>query len=212
MCVDQDPEDEGDDSDQDEPAPREPQDMDASESEATAKMFANIFGKDRRPADVKFAHCPKVTMSGEHLPNSMKLHVSHSTRAKPVVYRPTQIDPVYYQAFNSAVASDFDHSAGVCAGAVAVCACVRACMHACVHMCVPVWLCACVFRITYKRLWVCVRVWQYQVLKSSNIGLSSKEALVIATSGTPEAVVAGLLLGFKKAPTATHQLRSELLI
>jgi len=37
-------------------------------------------------------------------------------------------------------------------------------------------------------------------MKSSNVGLSPKEALVIATSGTPEAVVAGLLLGFKKAP------------
>jgi len=37
-------------------------------------------------------------------------------------------------------------------------------------------------------------------MKSSNMGLSPKEALVIATSGTPEAVVAGLLLGFKKAP------------
>jgi len=39
-------------------------------------------------------------------------------------------------------------------------------------------------------------------MKSSNMGLSPKEALVIATSGTPEAVVAGLLLGFKKAPSS----------
>lgn len=46
-------------------------------------------------------------------------------------------------------------------------------------------------------------------MKSSNVGLSPKEALVIATSGTPEAVVAGLLLGFKKAPKTACALCSS---
>ena len=80
--------------------------MDTSTAEASAKLFTDIFGKDRRPEDVKFNHVPKVTMFAEHLPKSLKLHISQSTRAKPVVYRPTQVDPsVYHQAFASATAS-----------------------------------------------------------------------------------------------------------
>ena len=80
--------------------------MDTSTAEASAKLFTDIFGKDRRPEDVKFNHVPKVTMFAEHLPKSLKLHISQSTRAKPVVFRPTQVDPsVYYQAFASATAS-----------------------------------------------------------------------------------------------------------
>lgn len=231
--------------------------MDTDDAEANAKMFASIFGKDHRPENVKFQHAPKVTMSAEHLPKSMKLHVSHTSRAKAVVYRATQVDPsVYYQAFNSAVASDFHDSTVVsivarltrcvplqvrvrvssCACArectrLPACVCVRECRRVCLRVpacvcvcCVYVFVCACVRLSVHVRVCVvytcargrvcaCVRVCvcvvgQSQVMKSSNIGLSPKEALVIATSGTPEAVVAGLLLGFKKAPRTVCPLCS----
>jgi len=101
----EDPEEEHVDTDQEEPFPSESQAMDTDNAESNAKMFAALFGKDCLPEQVKFQHAPKVTMSAEHLPKSMKLHVSQTSRSKPVVYRAAQVDPsVYYQAFNSAAA------------------------------------------------------------------------------------------------------------
>jgi len=165
-CGDEDQDEEHDESDQDDSIPRDTTAMDTGDAEEDSKMFAALFGKDRRPDQVKFQHAPKVTMSADHLSKSMKLHVSQSSRAKPVVYRATQIDPsVYFQAFNSAVAPDVYQSttvsrvagivwlvrlcrdAGVC-GCVRVCEgwCSRACKRACKRAratCVRACVCAC---------------------------------------------------------------------
>lgn len=151
--MEEDQEEERDDSDQDEPITRESKAMDEDEAESDAKMFAAIFGKDRRPEGVKFQHAAKVTMSAEHLPKSMKLHVSQSNRAKPVVYRPSQVDPsVYYQAFSSAVTPDlYDSTVVSIVAGIGLCVALRV---RCVSLC----MCYCAFARRRARVFVCVCV------------------------------------------------------
>ena len=48
-----------------------------------------------------------------------------------------------------------------------------------------------------------------QVIKSNDVPLSKQEVLVIASGGTPEAAVAAIMLGFKKAASPTHYAHTQ---